>query len=135
MNRLFISVSVLTVSLCSVASVAQSVAYEKTVAATAGAYLVDCAVQAAVNTNSAGREWVVYPNPVVSVAVINMPQAVVGTVYIDITDRKGKTGHIAIEGGGNSKLQFDMSIYPPGQYIVSVCSVESGIGRLVVLKK
>jgi translation elongation factor EF-G len=118
-----------------VASVAQSVDYEKTVAATAGAYLADCAVQAERNIKDASREWVVYPNPVVSVAVINMPQAAVGTVYIDITDRKGKTDHIAMEGGGNSKLQFDMSIYPPGQYIVSVCSVESGIGRLVVLKK
>jgi Secretion system C-terminal sorting domain len=117
MNRLVISLLALAVSCSGVASFGQSVANERA------------------NNGGTSNEWLVYPNPVVNVVSINIPQTAVGTVYVDIIDRKGKTDHIATEGRSDSKLQLDMSIYAPGQYIISVCSVDLGVSRIVVLKK
>ena len=117
MYRLVISILSLAVSCSSVASFGQTLPYERT------------------NNVSTLNQWSVYPNPVVNVLSINIPQTAVGTVYVDIIDRKGKTDHITAAGKNNSNLQIDMSIYPPGQYTISVCSVELGVSRIVVLKK
>lgn len=82
----------------------------------------------------ANNALLVYPNPVTSTTRISLPEAAVGTLYIDVVDMKGNVIHTSQDARGLSTVDLDMSTYAPGDYTLNVYGLDGVVNHVRIVK-
>jgi len=84
---------------------------------------------------NSGSDLFVYPNPVVDVTHIVLPEASSDVVTIYVIDMNGRVDNTYQYAPGSNQLDVDMNILPPGIYSLRVFDPSSGSYNLKVVKQ